>query len=63
MPKLIRDETYWRDRAEEARSIEGGLKDAECKKIMREIAESYERLAELTTRFRAAAKTKDKASS
>lgn len=58
MPKLIWDETYWRHRAEEARTIADRLDNAECKPIMSGIAESYQRLAELTMAFRISAREK-----
>ena len=57
MPKLICDESYWRFRAEEARTIASELTNPECKQIMVGIAQSYEQLAELSHEFRSAAVT------
>ena len=56
LPQLVWDEAYWRHRAEEARAIEANLRHPECRRIMLEIAESYDRLAKLTTQFRSAAR-------
>jgi hypothetical protein len=58
IPKLIWDEAYWHHRAEEARTIADRLDNAECKRIMTGIAESYQRLAELTMAFRITAQQK-----
>ena len=55
MPKLIWDETYWSFRAEEARTAASEISNLECRAIMRRMAESYDRLAEDTRKFRAAA--------
>ena len=55
MPKLIWDKTYWSFRAEEARAAASEIRNLECREIMRRIAESYDRLAEHTKKFRAAA--------
>jgi len=38
---------YWRDRAKKARAKADAMRDAECKQIMLDIAEAYERLASL----------------
>jgi DNA-directed RNA polymerase subunit N (RpoN/RPB10) len=54
--KLIWDEAYWLDRAEEARTLLEDIRHPECRRIMSEMAESYERLAEQTKRFREAAR-------
>jgi len=53
--KLIWHEGYWRDRAEEARAISEEIRNPECRRIMREIASSYEYLARLTNDFQNAA--------
>jgi|SwirhirootsSR3_FD_contig_31_10450775_length_492_multi_3_in_0_out_0_2 hypothetical protein len=45
-PTLIEDAGHWRRRAEEAREVAAQLDD-EAKKTMPEIAQSYDRLAEL----------------
>jgi len=42
----INDPKYWRERAEERRSIAKLLDDADAKRQMRAIAESYDRLAD-----------------
>jgi hypothetical protein len=55
MVKLIWDEDYWRHRAEEARRIEEQIRNPECKRIMRKIAQSYDRLALHTKDFQKAA--------
>jgi hypothetical protein len=55
--KLIWHEGYWRDRAEEARTIAEEIRNPECRRIMREIAGSYESLARLTNDFQSAAMT------
>jgi len=57
MIKLIRNEVYWRDRAEEALAISADIRDPECKRIMQELAATYERLARLTADFKSAAGT------
>ena len=38
---------YWRDRAKKARAKADAMRDPECKQIMLDIAEAYERLASL----------------
>jgi hypothetical protein len=43
----IDDPQYWRDRAEEARSLASRTKDPETKHIMLRIAEGHERQAAL----------------
>jgi hypothetical protein len=55
MPKLIWDEEYWRHCAEEARSFAVDIRHPECKRIMDDIAKSYDRLAELSLEFRGTA--------
>ena len=42
----INDPKYWRERAEELRSIAKLLDDTEAKRQMRAIAASYDRLAD-----------------
>jgi hypothetical protein len=42
----IDDPQYWRERAEELRSISKLLDDAEAKRQLHEIAKSYEQLAD-----------------
>lgn len=51
MAKLIWAENYWHDRAEEARAAAGNIRNPECRRIMREIARSYEHLAKLSRDF------------
>ena len=41
---LLWDEAYSVDRAEEARAIAGEIRNRECRRIMGEIAEFYDRL-------------------
>jgi hypothetical protein len=53
--KLIWHEGYWRHRSEEARAISEEIRNPDCRRIMREIAESYEYLARLTKSFQKAA--------
>jgi hypothetical protein len=36
---------YWRERAKEARASAEAMQDPECKRIMLDIAEAYERIA------------------
>ena len=52
MTKLIRNEGYWRDRTEEALAISAETRNPECKRIMRELADTYELLARLTAEFK-----------
>jgi len=42
MTKLIRNEGYWRVRAEEALAISTETRNPECKRIMREQADTYD---------------------
>jgi hypothetical protein len=51
LPKMTWDETYWLQRADQARAIGDSMRNHECRMIMEEMAESYERLAGLTKRF------------
>lgn len=53
--KLIWNEAFWRDRAEEAYSISQEIRNPECRRIMREISHSCEYLARLTNEFHNAA--------
>ena len=55
MVKLIWDEAYWRDRADEALAISADIRNPECKRIMQELAATYEHLARLTAEFKSAA--------
>jgi len=55
--KLIWNKTYWLDRAEEARAIATEIRNPECRRIMVEIAASYNHLATLTDDFQCAAMT------
>lgn len=54
--KLIWNEGYWSDRAEEARATSETMQNPECQRIMREIADSYALLARLTRQFHDAAR-------
>lgn len=45
--QLINDSAHWRRRAEEARRLADQLDDPVAKATMVEIAQSYERLAEI----------------
>src|SRR5262245_66624724 len=45
--KLIWNEAFWRDRAEEAYSISQEIRNPECRRIMREISHSCQYLARL----------------
>jgi hypothetical protein len=47
MSTEVNDPSHWRQRAEEARQLATRLEDAFAKKTLREIAQSYEKLAEL----------------
>jgi hypothetical protein len=42
----IKDPTYWRARAEEARAQAGKMRDPKTKKALLGIAENYDQLAE-----------------
>jgi len=53
--KLIWDEAHWKRRAEEARTIREAIRRSDCKRIMRDMAKSYDRLASLTEAFKTAA--------
>jgi hypothetical protein len=57
MIKLIWNEGYWLDRAEEALAISADISNPECKRIMRELAATYEHVARLTAEFKSAAGT------
>jgi|RhiMethySRZTD1v2_1073278.scaffolds.fasta_scaffold3455663_1 hypothetical protein len=46
MQKLLKDPAYWRDRAEEVRTIAKQLSDAEARKTMLAVAVDCDRLAE-----------------
>jgi hypothetical protein len=46
MQTLIDDAEHWWSRAEETRTVADLLNDAESRRIMLEIAEGYDRLAE-----------------
>ncbi len=54
--KLIWDEGHWLNRAGEARTAAENIRNPECKRIMREIAESYDHLAKLSKDFNRAAR-------
>jgi hypothetical protein len=51
---LIDDPEHWRQRAKESRALADQLADPTAKQTLFEIAQSYERLAELTERRSAA---------
>jgi hypothetical protein len=53
--KLIWDEYYWLVRAQQARTKLGHIRNAECKRLMAEIAKTYEQLGELSRNFHKAA--------
>ena len=46
MPRVIDNPGHWRARAEESRSLAEQMKDADARRIMLGIADSYELLAE-----------------
>ena len=48
MPKLIRDEAYWAQRAKAARVVGEIVRNTDYERIMAEIVDSYEHLARLT---------------
>ena len=52
--KLVWNEAYWSDRAEEARTIGQEIRNPECRRIMRDIADAYDRLATLSKNFQKA---------
>jgi hypothetical protein len=45
MPSNPDNARYWRERAEESRVLAKGLTDPEAKRMMRDVVETYERLA------------------
>jgi hypothetical protein len=53
--KLIWDRRYWQDRADEAKAAAEDVRNPECKRIMLEIAATYQHLANLTSDFTTAA--------
>jgi hypothetical protein len=55
--KLIWNEGYRRDRAEEALAISADTRNPECKRILLELAATYDRLARLTAESKSAAGT------
>ena len=55
--KVIWNQGHWLDRAEEARAAAGNLRNPECRRIMCEIAKSYDHLAKLSKDFNRAART------
>jgi hypothetical protein len=46
MPTLLHNVTHWRNRAEEARADAGQFTDREAERIMRTIAEGYDKLVQ-----------------
>ena len=46
MEPLIRDPKHWQDRAVSARSVAEQIADPESKRLMLEIADQYEKLAQ-----------------
>jgi hypothetical protein len=56
MPKIIWNENYWLDRAEDARLMGGDLQNDDCRRIMHGIADCYEHLATLSKLFHEAAR-------
>jgi len=54
---LISDPEHWRQRAKEARALAHQLDDAVAKQTLLEIAQSYEQLAELAEKRKAAEDT------
>jgi hypothetical protein len=53
--KLIWNEAYWANRAEEARAIQQEIRNSKRRRIMGEIADSDDRLAVLTRKFQTTA--------
>ena len=53
-PQLINDSAHWKRRAQEARRLAERLDDPRAKATMTEIAESYERLAEMAAKQQSA---------
>ena len=47
MPSRLADPTHWGNRADEARAIAGQFRDRDARRIMLDIAASYDRMAEL----------------
>ena len=47
MAGFVENYQYWRRRAEEARRIADTLDDAIAKRLMHEVADSYQRIAEI----------------
>jgi hypothetical protein len=59
MSDLLNNPESWRRRAAEARAIASGMTDADAKRTMLGVAQSYERLAE-RAELRAKGRDKDK---
>jgi hypothetical protein len=45
-PRSINDSKHWRDRAAEMRALADGYTDKEAARIMRRLADDYDRLAD-----------------
>lgn len=56
MPALLDKPERWRKRAEEARTIAAGMRDPETKRIMLDLAASYDALAKRAEDRKRAAK-------
>lgn len=56
MPNKLFDPKHWRDRAEEARAHAAEFQDIEAQRMLLEIAETYDRLAETAERISAMAR-------
>lgn len=54
---MIWKESYWANRAEQARATVESIRNPECRRIVREIAVSFDRLAKLTGDFKSSAGT------
>ena len=48
VPMSLNDPKYWRQRAQEARSLAALMTDPKAKRMMASITEDYERLAKIT---------------
>jgi hypothetical protein len=60
MSKTDNKAQYWRDRAKETRAIVAETRDLQARSILAEIADSYDRIAELVeARAPAAKKTEE----
>ena len=59
MPQRVNNPRYWRNYAEETRTIADQIKDPECKRLLMGVAETYAELARRAIAAEAATPNKD----